>query len=143
MKYTRKFLTVVSIMAIIVISIIAISSNRKKEAADITGSINITSNDNINVINTGENTDLDYNYIANPNKLDQRDMPAAGLILYGDKVNEYMKDAGYKRSVLTITDLDRQSSILKTEMQIDDSAEYLIVEYDYTTNEFQFQLKKP
>lgn len=120
----------------------AILSNRKKEAVDITGSINVTSNDNINVINTSENTDLDYNYIANPNKLDQRDMPAAGLILYGDKVDEYMKGAGYKRSVLTITNIDKQSSILKTEMQIDDSSEYLIVEYDYTTNEFQFQIAK-
>ena len=84
--------------------------------------------------------DLNYNYITNPNKLDQRNISADGLIVFGDKVNEYMNKMGYKRTELTITNIKKESSILNADMQINDSSEYLHVEYDYTTNNFQFNI---
>ena len=43
---------------------------------------------------------------------------------------------GYTRTELTITNIKKESSILNADMQINDSSEYLHVEYDYTTNNF-------
>ena len=75
-------------------------SNEQQES--ITGTLTLSSDDKTEPINIGDNVDLNYNYITNPNKLDQRDISADGLIVFGDKVNEYMNKMGYTRTELTI-----------------------------------------
>ena len=111
-----------------------------EQQESITGTLTLSSDDKTEPINIGDNVDLNYNYITNPNKLDQRDISADGLIVFGDKVNEYMNKMGYTRTELTITNIKKESSILNADMQINDSSEYLHVEYDYTANDFQFNI---
>ena len=131
MKYTKKFMILVLLIAGLILGISYMFTRSDEQQESITGT---------EPINIGDNVDLNYNYITNPNKLDQRDISADGLIVFGDKVNEYMNKMGYTRTELTITNIKKESSILNADMQINDSSEYLHVEYDYTANDFQFNI---
>ncbi len=56
----------------------------------------LSSDDKTEPINIGDNVDLNYNYITNPNKLDQRDISADGLsYLETQGKCEYMNKMGY------------------------------------------------
>ena len=108
MKYTKKIYDIGSFDSRIYfrISYMLTRSNEQKES--ITGTLTLSSDDKIEPINIGDNVDLNYNYITNPNKLDQRNISADGLIVFGDKVNEYMNKMGYKRTELTITNIKKK-----------------------------------
>lgn len=140
MKYTKKFMILVLLIAGFILGISYMLTRSNEQQESIAGTLTLSSDDKIEPINIGDNVDLNYNYITNPNKLDQRNISADGLIVFGDKVNEYMNKMGYKRTELTITNIKKESSILNADMQINDSSEYLHVEYDYTTNNFQFNI---
>ena len=88
MKYTKKFMILVLLIAGFILGISYMLTRSNEQQESITGTLTLSSDDKIEPINIGDNVDLNYNYITNPNKLDQRNISADGLIVFGDKVNE-------------------------------------------------------
>ena len=102
MKYTKKFMILVLLIAGLILGISYMFTRSDEQQESITGTLTLSSDDKTEPINIGDNVDLNYNYITNPNKLDQRDISADGLIVFGDKVNEYMNKMGIHEQNLRI-----------------------------------------
>ena len=142
LSLTQKFTAIVFSVAIrlFIISSIWLHSS-SDTGTEINGEISMDK-DQDDPYNYTCNEDLDYNYIENPNALAGYDIPADGLISYGDIVDQYLKDNGYKRTVLTITDVQKKSYMIYAVMTINPSDDVLQTSYDKTTNELSCFIKK-
>lgn len=142
LSLTQKFTAIVFSVAILLFIIASIWLHSSSDTGtEINGEISMDKDQDDPYNYTG-NEDLDYNYIENPNALAGYGIPADGLISYGDIVDQYLKDNGYKRTVLTITDVQKKSYMIYAVMTINPSGDVLQTSYDKTTNELSCFIKK-
>ena len=66
MKYTKKFMILVLLIAGFILGISYMLTRSNEQQESITGTLTLSSDDKIEPINIGDNVDLNYNYITNP-----------------------------------------------------------------------------
>ena len=66
-KYTKKFMILVLLIAGLILGISYMFTRSDEQQESITGTLTLSSDDKTEPINIGDNVDLNYNYITNPN----------------------------------------------------------------------------
>lgn len=90
------------------------------------------------VLYTEGDEELDYNFILNPEVLNNYPISYEGTAVLGDKVNKFLKTSGYTGRKLTIVKIDDSDSLqLAFDMEVSDSKDILHVKYDLVKNEFK------
>lgn len=82
---------------------------------------------------------LGYNYISNPEKLNDIDILAIGLTNLGDKINEYVTSLGYNNCQLNISNIVYDNPYITIYLSIVDKDVSFTAVYDNLTNEYTFQ----
>ena len=85
----------VLLIAGLILGISYMFTRSDEQQESITGTLTLSSDDKTEPINIGDNVDLNYNYITNPNKLDQRDISADGTYDYQYKKRKFHFKCGY------------------------------------------------
>lgn len=148
MNLKTKYIIILSLICLFAWAILGFiflteQDDTNRYATDISTESHFVDTTDNSVTYYEKDDDLTYNYITNPQIFELYDnLPYIYIQSIGDKINNYLQDAGYKYKQLKIIEHNTDGVQITLTLSISDSTDTLCALYDFFTDEYRFFIVK-